>query len=114
MPNAVIATTMPTTVSAVRSLWRNAFLRTRSATNTTCRSIDQHALFEVDQAMRLLRRLRVVRDHDDRLVELDVEAVEQTQNLAAGRTIEIAGRLVGDDQRGIGDQRACDGHTLLL
>ena len=28
-PNAVIATTMPTTVSAVRSLCRNAFLATR-------------------------------------------------------------------------------------
>src|SRR5213082_3483626 len=34
-PNAVIATTMPTIVSVVRSLWRSAFFSTSSATYMT-------------------------------------------------------------------------------
>ena len=28
--------------------------------------------------------------------------------------VQVAGGFVGDDQHGIGDQGACDGHTLLL
>src|SRR5437763_10433551 len=64
-PNAVIATMMPMTVSVVRSLWRNALRRTSSGTNMRGRraSGDQHALFQMDQPMRLLGRLRVVRHH---------------------------------------------------
>ena len=56
-PKAVIATTMPRIVSVVRSLWRNA-LRSDQERNEhardAARSADQHALLEVDQAVRLL------------------------------------------------------------
>src|SRR5262249_53340933 len=114
-PNAVIATTMPTIVSTVRSLWRRAFLRTSSATYMAGRrSVDQHAFFEMNQAMRLFSGLRVVRHHDDRLAELAVQAIEQAENFDGGDAVEIAGRLVGDDQRRVGDQRPRNRDALLL
>src|SRR6185437_16725215 len=132
MPNAAIATTMPTIVSVVRSLCRKVLRRTSSGTNIVagCRqfgsgaavgstsasvvmfivrarraccvvpsSIDEHALLEMHDPVCLLGRLRVVRHHDDRLAKLGVQPLEQAQDLLGGRAIEVAGRLVGDDQR---------------
>src|SRR5487761_2096617 len=78
------------------------------------RSADQHAFLEVDQAACLLGGLGVVGDHDDRLPDLVVEAREQPQDLLRGHPVEVAGRLVGDDQRRIGDQRPRDRDPLLL
>src|SRR5690242_12738976 len=101
MPNAAIATTMPTMVSVVRSLCRNALRRTSRGKNIgagvsregpprptdpplggqraerawgdVSSSVDEQALFEMHHSMRLLGRLRVVRHHDDRLAELVVQ-----------------------------------------
>ncbi len=56
----------------------------------------------------------VVRDHDDRLLKLAVELFQQVEDLAAGGAVEIAGRLVGDQQVGVGDDRPGDGDALLL
>ena len=64
--------------------------------------------------MRLLGRLRIVRHHDDRLADFAVETLEQLQDLLGRRAIEVAGGLVGDDQRRIADQRAGDRDALLL
>src|SRR5215831_2721810 len=77
----------------------------RSRAPETCLPLlqHQHALFEVDQAMRLFGGLGIVRDHDDGLAELVVELFEEPEDLLGRRAIEIAGRLVGDDQRRIGD-----------
>ena len=57
---------------------------------------------------------RVVGDHDDRLLEFAVELFEQLEDLAAGGAVEIAGRLVGDQQVGVGDDGPGDGDALLL
>ena len=56
----------------------------------------------------------VVRDHDDRLLELAIEQLEQVEDLAGGGAVEVAGRLVGDEQVGVGDDRPGDGHALFL
>ena len=64
--------------------------------------------------MRLLGGLRIVRHHHDRLAELVVQPLEQAEDLLAGRAVEVAGRLVGDDQRRVGNERAGDRHPLLL
>ena len=42
------------------------------------------------------------------------QLLQQRQHLLAGGAVEVAGGLVGDDQRRVGDQRARDGHALLL
>ena len=59
-------------------------------------------------------RRRVVRDHDDRLAELVDGAPEQVEHVAPGGGVEVAGRLVGEDDGRARDQRARDGDPLLL
>ena len=54
-----------------------------------------------------------VRDHDDRLAGL-VELGQQLHDLVAGLRVEVAGRLVGQDDVRVVDQDAGDGHALLL
>jgi hypothetical protein len=54
------------------------------------------------------RGQRVVRDHDDRLLELAVEQAEQVEDLAGAGAVEVAGRLVGDEQVRVGDDRPRD------
>ena len=62
----------------------------------------------------VLRRLRIVRDHHDGLVELFVEPLEQIERLLRVPGVEIARRLVGNQDAGIGDDGAGNGHSLLL
>ena len=58
---------------------------------------------------------RVVGDHDDGLAETRrPRRAEQGEHLGADAGVEVAGRLVGEDQVGPGDQRPGDGHPLLL
>jgi len=55
-----------------------------------------------------------VRDHDDRLsVGLGREA-EQLEDVGAGFRVEVARRLIGEDDRGLRDERARDRDALLL
>ena len=58
--------------------------------------------------------MRIVRDHDDRLAVLAVERLQQIQDLVAGLAIEVAGRLVAEQQRRIGDDGAGDADALFL
>ena len=58
--------------------------------------------------------VRVVRDHDDRLAVLAIERLQQLEDLVAGLAIEVAGRLVAEQQRRVGDDRARDADALLL
>src|SRR5215472_6297157 len=57
---------------------------------------------------------RVVGDHDDRLAELAHAPAEQVQDLRTGPGVEVAGRLVGEDDLRSADQRPRDGDPLLL
>ena len=43
-----------------------------------------------------------------------MQLAEQVQDFGSRVAVEVAGRLVGQDQRGLVDQRAGDGHALLL
>ena len=45
---------------------------------------------------------------------LAVELAEELHDLVAGLRVEVAGGLVGQDQLRVVDQRAGDGHALLL
>ena len=60
------------------------------------------------------RGVRIVRDHDDGLALLLVQRLQQVEDLIAGLAVEVAGRLVAQQQRRIGDDRARDADALLL
>ena len=53
-------------------------------TNTAAgpRSVREHSLLEVDDPVRALRGLRIVRHHEDRLAEFVVQPLEQAEDLA--------------------------------
>ena len=134
--NTAIATLI--IVSAVRRLLRRALFRTRpmnfmsssggpgrSSRNRPptlldrsiayrCALLDQRALLEVQEVRGALGRVRIVRHHHDRLLELLIQPLQERQNLAGRLGVEIAGRLVGEQQRRVGDDRARDGDALLL
>ena len=63
---------------------------------------------------RALGRVRIVRHHDDRLLEFLVQPLQQRQHLGRRFRVEVAGRLVGEQQRRVGDDGARDRDALLL
>src|ERR1051325_2015890 len=71
------------------------------------------AVDDLDAALRASGDARVVGDEDDGLV-LRGELFEDGDDVAAGLRIEVAGRLVGEDERRIVDQSAGDGDSLAL
>ena len=56
---------------------------------------------------------RTVRDYDDGRSSA-IDLFEQIHDLARHQRVEVAGRLVGEDEFRIGGQNACDGDALLL
>ena len=70
---------------------------------------------EEDHGVGVRRRDRVVGDHDDRLAAASsTQARSRAEHLVRGRGVEGAGRLVGQDDGGVGDQRPGDRDALLL
>src|SRR5262245_35337116 len=55
-----------------------------------------------------------VRNHDDRHTRRLVEAAEEVEHPSSRRGIEIACRLIGEQQRGFRDDGARNGDPLLL
>src|SRR5436190_20171137 len=76
--------------------------------------IDKLALLQSQHAIGPAGGARVVRDEDDRFVEAGTQFFEQIENFLGAFGIEIAGRLVSDDQLGIGDDGPGDANALLL
>jgi hypothetical protein len=56
----------------------------------------------------------VVGDHDHRRAVVPVEAPEDLHDLVAHLGVQVAGRLVGQEQLRTPHDRARDGHPLLL
>src|SRR5687768_6571431 len=56
----------------------------------------------------------VVGDHDDGFAEVAGERAEQVEDVGGGFPVEVAGRIVGDEQRRIRDEGAGDGDALFL
>ena len=77
--------------------------------------IDHRAILEPDQlrARRRADQADIVGRHDDRRAE-PVERGEQTHQAVRHVGIDIAGRLVGNEQLGPVDHRPGDGDALLL
>ena len=71
------------------------------------------AVAHVDDAPGVGRDVRLVGDQDDGLAGV-VELLEDADDLLRGARVEVAGGLVGEQDRRVGDQGAGDGHPLLL
>ena len=71
------------------------------------------AVAHFDDALRVDGDVRLVRDEDDRDALL-VQLLEERHHFDRRARVEVAGRLVGQDQRRLGHERAGDGHALLL
>ena len=118
---AAIPIRMPSMVSPERSRWlRMASQPVRSVSQPVHRRADTGPI-GLDPAPsrtrtiapRPARRLGLVGDQHDRAA-LRVQLVEQRQRVLGGDRVEVAGRLVGQDQRRVGDQRPGDRDPLLL
>ena len=108
-PKARMAMVMLRMVRAVRSLWRKAFLR-----SSLRMYIVQDTLFEIPDGMRLFRRPRVVGHHDDGLLRFTIEPVHQVEDLLSRNPVEVSGRLIGHQDRRVGDNGPGNGHPLLF
>ncbi|MFQ5558881.1 MAG: hypothetical protein ACE5GB_15420 [Acidimicrobiales bacterium] len=53
-------------------------------------------------------------DHDDGLAVVGRQDLQHVRHLIAGRRVERAGRLVGEQMAGIVGQRTGDGHPPAL
>lgn len=62
----------------------------------------------------MVRRARVVGHQDDGLLEIALESRKDVQHFFGGVGVEVAGRLVGHQQRGVRDDGAGDGAPLFF
>src|SRR5205807_3138415 len=77
-------------------------------------ALEQAALVEVVDVLYPAQRAGIMGHEHDRLVELAVQLGQQGEHRIGALRVEIAGRLVGDDEIGIGDDGAGNRHALLL
>src|ERR1700761_4716916 len=75
---------------------------------------DGSALGERNDAVAALGQRRVMGDEQQRRAALGMQREEQIDHLLAGLAIEIAGRLVGQKERGLRRESTRDGDALLL
>src|SRR6516162_4330491 len=72
------------------------------------------AFLQVQDALCPLGRARIVRHQNDGFLQGLLQFDEQVQDFLGGAGIEVAGRLVGDDQDRVGDDGAGNADALLL
>lgn len=72
------------------------------------------AVLDVDDLVGAVGNAALMRDHDDGHALFAVELGEQLHHFLGSLGIERARRLVRQEDLGIGDQGAGDGHALLL
>ena len=86
-------------------IWSRSGSRSSSTIRPSARKSD---------AVGVRRRDRVVGHHHDGLAELVDAAAQEAEHLGAAGGVEVAGGLVGEDDRRLADQRAGAGDALLL
>src|SRR5690606_34471401 len=72
------------------------------------------AITNMDDSRGVLGHIIFMSDHDDGPAALFVQAVKKRKDLFAGMGIQVASRLIRQDQDGVVDQRARNRHPLLL
>jgi hypothetical protein len=101
-------------VGALPELRMRFLSRNNDLPNSMMRRVrDDSAVLQGDRAPGVCGDFGFVGDQDDRAT-LGVELVEEFHHLGAGFAVEIAGRLVGEDQARVADQGARDRYPLAL
>ena len=113
-------------VRSVRRAWTRASrkcigIQSRAVSRPVCTGLScvgppsclDATVADRDRALDPLGDARVVRHQHDR-VALVVQRAQQGEDLVAGARVEVAGRLVGEDQARPADQRARDRDALAL
>ena len=113
MPNSTNAMKMDSTVKIVRIFLRNRLRQTMGRNFMRPPPTRARPSRGAVCAWRAPPR-RVVRHHDDGLAVIAIERLEEIENLVAGLAIEVARRLVAEEQRRIGHDRARDADALFL
>src|SRR5215471_21111722 len=72
------------------------------------------AVEQPHDALGLLRLARIMRDYHDRCAFILVQVLEHFHNFIAHLAVQVAGRLVGQQDARIADNGARDGDALLL
>ncbi len=85
-----------------------------SASLCAARSSTTLPVEQVEDPVGDRRGARVVGDHHDRLAVGCAHVAQQREDLGARLRVEVAGRLVGEDDGRPRDQRAGDRDALLL
>ena len=75
--------------------------------------LDQ-AVTDADRPLRVIGDVGIVRHQDDGDPLVLIQLLEHPQHFFAGARIEVAGRLIREEQRRMIDQRPRDRHALLL
>src|SRR5690242_10006450 len=76
--------------------------------------VDDGAVGEEHDAVGVSRCDRVVGDHHDGLAEVVDRLAHEGEDLRTRARVEVAGGLVGEDDRRLAQQRTADGDALLL
>src|SRR5438445_4934523 len=76
--------------------------------------VDDAPVLEEERAVGVPGGHRIVGDDDDRLTQVVDGAAHEREDLRAGARVEVAGRLVGEDDLRPAGQRTGDSDTLLL
>src|SRR5206468_10919631 len=78
------------------------------------RLVAELAFVQVNRPRGPCRSMRVVRDHDNGLAVLAVERLQEVQYFVARFAVEIAGRLVAQQEHRIGHDGPGNAHALLF
>src|SRR6266508_668894 len=76
--------------------------------------VDHAAVGQEDDRVRVPGRDRIVRHHGDALAELVDSTPQESEDLGAGPRVEVARRLVGENDVWPRGERPGDGNALLL
>src|SRR5262245_59255565 len=94
--------------------WRPARWRCSCGHRGACGGGLDAARAQAHDAVAACRKAGIMCDQHQGGLALDVALEHQLDDLGAGRLVEIAGRLVGDEDRRIRHQRTCECDALLL
>ncbi len=75
--------------------------------------LDDLAIAQPDHPLGLVGDVGLVRDQDHGSAFF-VQARKDRKDVLGGVRVQVAGRLVGEDQRGVGHDCPCDRDPLLL